>query len=116
MDPLLDPTTGDYTGSTTNTLANAVYLRLMTPLGGWWANPNFGSRLHLLTRSKDTNQIDLLACQYAEQALAPIRQDGRARRISVDAQRPNNGQLLLLIEVEETGGQIRNFQHHVRIA
>ena len=52
MDPLLDPITGDYAGGTTRHLANAVYLRLMTPLGGWWADPELGSRLHLLSRSR----------------------------------------------------------------
>ncbi|MCP1293288.1 MULTISPECIES: phage GP46 family protein [Chromobacterium] len=116
MDPLLDPITGDYAGGTTDTLANAVYLRLMTPLGGWWADPELGSRLHLLSRSKDSNQIDLLACQYAEQALQPLLRDGRARRVGVEAQRPGSGRLLLLVEVEEAGGQTRHFQHHVRIA
>jgi phage gp46-like protein len=33
VDNLLDPTTGDYTGTSTSSLANAVYLRLMIPLG-----------------------------------------------------------------------------------
>ena len=39
MDALLDPHTASYTGSRTSTLANAVYLRLATPLGslGWLA-------------------------------------------------------------------------------
>ena len=40
MDAFLDPSSGDYTGERIATLANAVYLRLMTPLGGWWADPS----------------------------------------------------------------------------
>ncbi|MEO2217328.1 phage GP46 family protein [Chromobacterium vaccinii] len=116
MDPLLDPITGDYAGGSTDTLANAVYLRLMTPLGGWWADPTLGSRLHELSRSKDSSRIDLLACQYAEQALQPLLQDGRASRVQVSSQRQGPGRLLLTIEVAETGGHIRHFQHQVRIA
>ncbi|UTH76017.1 phage GP46 family protein [Chromobacterium sp. IIBBL 290-4] len=116
MDPLLDPLTGDYAGGSTDTLANAVYLRLMTPLGGWWADPTLGSRLHELSRSKDSSRIDLLACQYAEQALQPLQQDGRASRIQVSSQRPGSGRLLLDIEVADAGGRTRHFQHQVRIA
>ncbi|GAB7214758.1 hypothetical protein OS42_13690 [Dickeya oryzae] len=61
MDNLLNPTTGDYTGTATDTLANAVYIRLMTPLGSYWAVPSLGSKLHLLTREKKC-QSRLYAC------------------------------------------------------
>ncbi|WP_047248194.1 phage GP46 family protein [Chromobacterium subtsugae] len=116
MDPLLAPATGDYAGTATDTLANAVYLRLMTPLGGWWADPTLGSRLHELSRAKDSGRVDLLACQYAEQALQPLRQDGRASRIEVSSSRQGPGRLLLQIRVAEAGGRTRHFQHQVRIA
>ncbi|OWY38045.1 hypothetical protein CEK28_14040 [Xenophilus sp. AP218F] len=116
MDPLLDPATGDYAGPATDTLANAVYLRLMTPLGGWWADPSLGSRLHLLARSKHTSRVDLLACQYAEQALSPLLADGRARSVDVSARRQGKGRLLLSVAVVESGGRQRHFQHQVRIA
>ena len=33
MDTWIDPATGDYTGARISRLENAVYLRLMTPLG-----------------------------------------------------------------------------------
>ncbi|MFC0146146.1 phage GP46 family protein [Pectobacterium cacticida] len=73
MDNLLNPTTGDYTGTTTTTLANAVYLRLTTPLGSWWADPLLGSRLHLLARKKRRSpRVQKLARQYAEEALQPL--------------------------------------------
>ena len=50
MDAYISPLTGDYAGTRTDTLANTVYLRLMTPLGSWWADPGLGSRLHELMR------------------------------------------------------------------
>ncbi len=52
MDALIDSSTGDYAGTSTTTLANAVYLRLMTPLGSWWDDTTLGSRLHELNREK----------------------------------------------------------------
>nr|MDN1656773.1 hypothetical protein [Escherichia coli] len=34
---------------------NAVYLRLATPLGSYWADALLGSRLHELKREKDVS-------------------------------------------------------------
>lgn len=115
MDALLDPTTGGYAaGSRTDTLANAVYLRLTTPLGSWWADPALGSRLHELQREKDVSRVAVLARQYAEQALQPLLDDGRARSITVTTSRAQPGRLALAIEVVDASGQVRHFQQPVR--
>ena len=90
MDAGINPTTGDLTGKRINTLANAVYIRLTTPLGSWWKDPGLGSRLHELRRSKDLPQIGKLARQYSEQALQPLLDDGRARSISITYEQPHN--------------------------
>lgn len=116
MDALLSPQTGDYAGTRTDTLANAVYLRLQTPLGSWWADSSLGSRLHELRREKDVSRVAVLARQYAEQALAPLLADERARRITVTTSRPQPGRLFLHIEVLDAGGRIQHFQHPVRVA
>jgi len=116
MDALIDPSTGDYTGQRITTLANAVYLRLMTPLGRYWALPKLGSRLHELRREKDLPRFYTLARQYAEQALAPILADGRAREITVTASGPRPGWCLLEIEVIQASGQVEQFQHFVRVS
>ncbi|GHD63887.1 phage GP46 family protein [Jeongeupia chitinilytica] len=116
MDALIDPKTGDYAGTRTETLANAVYLRLMTPLGAWWADRSLGSRLHELQREKDVSRVAMLARQYSEQALAPLTQDGRANRVSVTTARTQPGWLALQIEVEDASGRIQHFQHPVRVA
>ena len=71
MDAFISPQSADYSGSRTDTLANAVYLRLATPLGSYWQDPALGSRLHELQRLKDVARVAVLARQYAEQALAP---------------------------------------------
>ncbi|MBA4709580.1 phage GP46 family protein [Aquitalea aquatica] len=115
MDTLLDPHTGSYAGNRTSTLANAVYLRLATPLGSWWADPSLGSRLHELQRAKDLSRIDALARQYAKQALEPLLQDGRASRIVVDSLRPQPGWLVLLIAVTAASGVLQTFRHPFQV-
>lgn len=116
MDIALDPLTQDYAGGRVDNLANAVYLRLMTPLGGYWADATLGSRLHLLAREKDVARVSVLARQYAEQALQPLLDDGRAASITVTTQRPHDGRMLLSIEVVDAGGQRQLFEHPVKVA
>jgi phage gp46-like protein len=114
MDRALDPNSGDYSGERTDTLQNAVYLRLITPLGAWWADPVLGSLLHTLQREKDLSRISLLAQQYAEEALQAIVRDGRAERISVAATQPHDGRLYLHIQVYTAAGRF-DFSHAVNV-
>jgi phage gp46-like protein len=115
MDAGIDPTTGDLSGKRITTLANAVYLRLRTPLGSWWANPTLGSRLYELQREKDLPRVARLAVQYAQQALQPLLDDGRATAIDVTASQPGNGRLLLVVEVTAADGARQTFEHWVRV-
>lgn len=121
-DALIDPVTRDYVvlaGSPRRDpaggLANAVYLRLSTPLGSYWAYPTLGSRLHELQREKDLARVSVLAKQYAEEALAPLIADGRARSIEVSVEQPHNGRLHLLIEVVDAGGERQTFIYPVTV-
>ncbi|QOK91582.1 hypothetical protein HF908_08885 [Ralstonia pseudosolanacearum] len=115
MDKALDPLTGDYSGEVIDHLGNAVYVRLETPLGGWWGNPNLGSRLHELKREKDVPRIRKLAMQYAEDALKPLLDDGRASSITVEAEQPHDGRCLLQIEVVDASRRRRLFKHPVQV-
>ncbi len=112
MDKQLDPNSGDYTGRTTDNLQNAVYIRLLTPLGSWWADKTVGSLLHLLQREKDLERVSLLAEQYASEALQPIVDSGRADNITVKAGQPRNGSLILSIRVETATGAF-DYSHKV---
>ncbi|MEW9901069.1 phage GP46 family protein, partial [Chitinivorax sp. PXF-14] len=112
MDAWIDPASGGYqlqNGAPLRDmaagLANAVYLRLMTPLGSYWADPQLGSRLHELQRHKDVGRVAMLARQYAEQALAPLLADGRATAVAVESERPGNGRLHLRITLTTAGGE-----------
>ncbi|MDR1946436.1 MAG: phage GP46 family protein [Desulfovibrio sp.] len=120
MDAELDPAVGDYTGKRISTLANAVYIRLMTPLGSWWADPTVGSRLHELQRNKDLDRIRVLARQYAQSALDPLVRDKRARSVHVQTYSPEKdqsgaGRCLLLIEVEDNLGNRESYSYQIKV-
>lgn len=114
MEKELDTVTGDYTGRSINNLKNAVYIRLKTPLGSWWADKKIGSLLHLLEREKDIDHVGLLAKQYAEEALQPIIDDGRAESITVEAEQPHDGILYLNIKVITADGGF-DYRHGVSV-
>ena len=116
MDALINPNTGGYTGTRTVSLENAVYFRLQTPLGSYWRDPTIGSLLYTLARSKDLPRVDLLAVQYARQALQPLVDDARAKSVTVMSSRPQTGWLLLTINViDMTGGELPPFKHWVKV-
>lgn len=71
------------------TWMNNVYLSLMIERGSDWLNPFFGSNLHLLSRSKNTQQTELLAKNYCEEALNWLLDYGRANEIIVETERIN---------------------------
>ncbi len=76
---------------------------------GWWADSfdeegdKFGSRLWLLSRSKLTNEVLLLAEEYAEEALQWLIDDGVASDVSVAAERGESDRLDLQIEIVRLG-------------
>lgn len=118
-DAAIDPQTGDYTGQVIQDLGNAVYLRLTTPLGSWWADTSLGSRLHELQREKNLARVRALAVQFAQSALQPLVQDGRAKSVTVTAEGATDasggGRCLLLIEVEDATGTTQVYQHPVKV-
>lgn len=127
MDTYIDPTTGAYVSTGTDLqqdpargLANAVYLRLMTPLGSYWAAPLIGSRLHELVRSKALANREVMARQYAQTALQDLLDDGRAQAITVatnmQAMDDASKVLQLVIEVVDASGKAYTFKHHVPVA
>ncbi len=58
---------------------------------GWFADPEFGSRLWLLSRAKATAQTLVDAKAYAEEALAWLVIDGLAKGVEVIVERPPAG-------------------------
>lgn len=115
MDREIDTKTGGYTGLIIDNLQNAVYLRLATPRGSYWADSELGSLLYTLAREKDVQRISLLAKQYAEQALQPLLDDGRAADIQVSTEQRHNGRLNLHVAVTQQDGEKFNFKCPVKV-
>lgn len=109
----LNPQTGDYTDKSICTLQNAIYIRLKTPKGSYWADPELGSLLHLLEREKDLKRVGMIAKQYAEEALEPLLKMGRADHIEVSPQQEVGG-LILFIQVQTAQGGF-DYRHFVPI-
>lgn len=115
MDREISPQTGDYTTKQISTLQNAAYIRLTTPLGSWWADWRVGSLLHLIPREKDLSRVGLIAQQYAEEALQPLLDDGRAEEIIVNHTQPHNGVVVLDIVIRDNRGETYHFKHPVNV-
>jgi phage protein GP46 len=115
MDREISPLTGDYTSKQISTLQNAVYIRLTTPLGTWWADGRVGSLLHTIPKEKDLRHVGPLAQQYAEEALQPLIDDGRADEIIVTYTQPHNGLLILDISIRDNRGESYQFKHPVKV-
>lgn len=96
-------------------LANAVYLRLETPLGSYWADKALGSRLHELQREKDVPRVKVQAEQFTRQALAPLLTSQRVAAVDVETFQPHNGRLKLHAIITTLEGETVRFQHFVQV-
>lgn len=121
MDAFIDPITGSYAAASGDLardpaggLANAVYLRIKTPLGTWWAAPTLGSRLHELQREKDVPRMQVLARQYCEQALQPLVDDGRVSRLTVTTEH-QIGRLAVRVELLDAAQRAHTFEFPVKV-
>ncbi|SNT07918.1 phage GP46 family protein [Pseudomonas segetis] len=112
---------------TDSTLETAVLLSLYTdrralaedvlPDGGtdrrgWWgdaysAQPH-GSRLWLLSREKELDEVLRRAREYASEALEWITEDGIATSVEVDAIHLRRGVLQLIVGIERSGNSVLN--------
>jgi phage gp46-like protein len=73
--------------ATGGNLANNVYLSLMVKRGSFFQNPDFGSRLHLLQREKNTPRTEALAIEYCKEALAWLIETGRVSKFEYFTER-----------------------------
>ncbi len=130
MDAWINPATRDYQPTTApvgslqrdpaNGLANAAYLRLMTPLGQWFGDITLGSRLHELQREKNLPRVERLALQYSRASLKQLLDDGRAKTIDISTVRDVDataaGRLLLEIAIVDAIGVRQTFRLPVKVA
>lgn len=123
-DAYIDPATADYVQAAGDLardpaagLANAVYLRVTTPLGSWWADPTLGSRLHELVREKDVPRVQRLAQQYVQQCLQPLVDDGRASSVAVATERVQGvtSRLHLQVTITDAAQTERSFDYVIKV-
>lgn len=93
-----DQTTNDYTlegmdalpSTGKRALAEAAYLRLLTPKGSYFADNDLGSELYKLKRSKDVPRNRRQAVRWALEALEPLRVPYYLNDITVTAMSADN--------------------------
>ncbi len=116
----LNPLTGDYASANAaiNDLMNSVYVRVVTPLGGWWADPSLGMRQYV--REKDVQRVRSLIVQALRDALKPLLADGRAKSVDVRALETNaplaeTRRMGFAVEVVDVSDRRRVFEHYVQV-
>jgi len=98
---------GQMTYEKVTTLMNNIYLSLKVDKGSFFADTNFGSRLYLLRRSKNTPTTMQLAVDYCKEALQWLIDESKASAVEVFAERDrlqDLHRLKLLIEVTPVSG------------
>lgn len=109
---------GGMTFDKATTIMNNVYLSLMIDRGSWFFNPEFGSRLYLLKRAKNTEQTAALAREYCKEALQWLLDTGKATAVQVYSERDRTQdlhRLKLLVEVTQANAEQVTFQTFVEV-
>lgn len=109
---------GQMTFDKADNIFNNVYLSLMIEKGAFFQNPEFGSRLHLLKRAKNTEKTAALAEEYCKEALQWLIDTGRAKKIEVFTQRDrlqDLNRLKLLVEVTQADERKVSFETFVEV-
>ena len=110
---------GQMTFVKSSTIMNNIYLSLMLRRGSYFADPAFGSRLHLLKRAKDTARTARLAMDYCKEALQWMLDTGRAASVQVYAKRDlseHTRRLMLLVEgIPPQGGNAVTFTTFIEV-
>ncbi len=113
-----DATVGQMTFDPAGDIMNNVYLSLVVKRGSWFQNPEFGSRLHLLQRAKNTQKTAALAEEYCREALQWLLDVGRATKVDVHTERDRSQdlhRLKLLVEVTQADGRTVSFGTFVEV-
>lgn len=100
------------------TIINNIWLSIMVKRGSFFADTEFGSRLHLLQRYKNTDATASLAEGYCKEALQWMLDSGKAKKIEVFSERDrtqNINRLKLLVEVTPMNGPAVSFETFIPV-
>lgn len=109
---------GQMTFEKADNIMNNVFLSLMIRKGSFFQNPDFGSRLHLLKRAKNTDKTAALAEQYCKEALQWLLDTERAKKIEIFTERDRQqdiNRLKLLVEVTQMDEKKVSFDTFVEV-
>jgi len=104
--------------ATGGNLANNIYLSLTVRKGSFFQNPDFGSRLHLLQRAKNTPRTEALAVEYCQEALAWLIDTGRVRKFEYFTERDklqDPHRLKIIVEATKADGDVVSFTRFVEV-
>jgi phage gp46-like protein len=114
----IDGIDADMTWEKADTILNNIYLSIMIPRGSFFQNTDFGSRLHLLQRGKNTENTASLAREYALEAVSWLKDAGRAEKIDVYTQIDKSQdmhRLGLLVEAFQADGRQVTFETFLEV-
>ena len=95
-------------------VVQVVCQRLNIHRGKFWRDPNLGSRLFTLKRSKDVSRNILLAKQYAEEALVDLV-PSRVSAFKVTATQSIQSRVDLVINITRLTGLSQNILYFVKV-
>ena len=95
-------------------VVQCVCARLNIHRGRYWADPNLGSRLYTLKRSKDVTRMLQIVKQYAEEALADLIPN-RLQALVVSTTQSIKSRIDLHIEITRLTGEKQTIQYFVTV-
>ena len=95
-------------------VVQCVCARLNIHRGRYWADPNLGSRLYTLKRSKDVTRMLQIVKQYAEEALADLIPN-RLQALVVSTTQSIKSRIDLHIEITRLTGEKQTIQYFVPV-
>lgn len=111
----IDHGLGRMTFEKDDTILNNIYLSLAVSQGSFFQNPEFGSRLHLLQRAKNTDTSSALAEDYCREALQWLLDIGKAKSIDISTERETPDRLKVLVEATQADERKVNFETFVEV-
>lgn len=95
-------------------VVQSVCQRLNIHRGKYWANPNLGSRLYTLRRSKDVPRMLQLVKQFAEEALSDLV-PSRLDSVTVTTSQSVVSRIDLEIEIVRLTGESQKIPYFVAV-
>ena len=99
-------------------LYNNIFTSLRIKKGSFFQNRDFGSRLHLLVRLKNTSTTESLAREYCKEALQWLLDTGKATNINVETERDSSGvtaRLKIKIVVTSASGDVVTYEQFLEV-